>query len=76
MSKDIDELCNLEELHMKGCLSLRNEFPQSTTKLKRLKFVICDEERVKLWKPIKEVLKNLQVKVAEKDINLGWLLKL
>ena len=76
LSKHINESCNLEELHMKGCLSLRIEFPQSTTKLERLKFVICDQKSVKLSKPIKEVLKNLEVKVAEKDINLSWLLKL
>ncbi len=73
--KHIGELCNLEELHMKGCLNLRNEFPQSTTKLDQLKLVICDEERTKLWEPIKQDLTNLEVKVAEKNINLSWLLK-
>uniref|UniRef100_A0A2N9ICM2 RPW8 domain-containing protein n=1 Tax=Fagus sylvatica TaxID=28930 RepID=A0A2N9ICM2_FAGSY len=75
LPKHIGELCNLEELHMKGCLNLRNEFPQSTTKLDQLKLVICDEERTKLWEPIKQDLTNLEVKVAEKNINLSWLLK-
>uniref|UniRef100_A0A2N9ICB3 RPW8 domain-containing protein n=1 Tax=Fagus sylvatica TaxID=28930 RepID=A0A2N9ICB3_FAGSY len=75
LPKHIGELCNLEELHMKGCLNLRNEFPQSTTKLDQLKLVICDEERAKLWEPIKQDLTNLEVKVAEKNINLSWLLK-
>jgi Leucine-rich repeat (LRR) protein len=75
LPKHIGELCNLEELHMKGCLNLRNEFPQSTTKLDQLKLVICDEERSKLWEPIKQDLTNLEVKVAEKNINLSWLLK-
>ncbi|XP_050253766.1 probable disease resistance protein At5g66900 [Quercus robur] len=75
LPKEIGELRKLEEIHMKGCLSLRNELPPSTTNLEQLKLVICDEERAKLWEPIKEVLTNLEVKVAEKDINLTWLLK-
>ena len=36
--------------------------------------VVCDEERAKLWEPIKEFLTKLEVKVAKKDINLNWLL--
>ncbi|KAM3681653.1 hypothetical protein ACJW30_12G015800 [Castanea mollissima] len=75
LPKEIGELCKLEEIHMKGCLSLRNKLPPSTTNLEQLKLVICDEERAKFWEPIKEVLTNLEVKVAEKDINLTWLLK-
>uniref|UniRef100_A0A7N2MGI5 3-beta hydroxysteroid dehydrogenase/isomerase domain-containing protein n=1 Tax=Quercus lobata TaxID=97700 RepID=A0A7N2MGI5_QUELO len=75
LPKEIGELRKLEEIHMKGCLSLRNELPPSTTNLEQLKLVICDEERAKFWEPIKEVLTNLEVKVAEKDINLTWLLK-
>uniref|UniRef100_A0A7N2RA40 RPW8 domain-containing protein n=1 Tax=Quercus lobata TaxID=97700 RepID=A0A7N2RA40_QUELO len=75
LPKDIGELCNLKELHMKGCLSLRKGLPQSTTNLEQLKLVICDEERAKFWEPIKEVLTNLEVKAAEKDTNLTWLLK-
>ncbi|KAF3953083.1 hypothetical protein CMV_021434 [Castanea mollissima] len=75
LPKDIGELCNLKELHMKGCLSLRKGLLPSTTNLEQLKLVICDEERAKFREPIKEVLTNLEVKVAEKDINLTWLLK-
>ena len=75
LPKEIGELCNLKELHMKGWLRLRKGLPPSTTNLEQLKLVICDEERVKFWEPIKEVLTNLEVKVAEKDINLTWLLK-
>jgi hypothetical protein len=73
LPKDIGELCNLEEIHMNGCLRLCSELPQSTTNLEQLRLVICDPERAKLWEPIKEVLPNLEVKVAEKDINLNWL---
>ena len=43
--------------------------------LKQLKLVVCDEERAKLWDPIKEFLSDLEVLVAEKDINLNWLTK-
>ncbi|XP_023902129.1 probable disease resistance protein At5g66900 isoform X2 [Quercus suber] len=75
LPKDIGELCNLKELYMKGCLSLRKGLPPSTTNLEQLKLVECDEERAKFWEPFKEVLTNLEVKVAEKDINLNWLLK-
>ena len=64
----------LEEIYMKEYLSLHNGLPTSTTNLEQLKLVICDEERAKFWEPIKEVLTNLEVKVAE-DINLTWLLK-
>ena len=64
----------LEEIYMKECLSLHNGLPTSTTNLEQLKLVICDEERAKFWEPIKEVLINLEVKLAE-DINLTWLLK-
>jgi Leucine-rich repeat (LRR) protein len=66
----IGELCNLEELNMKGCLRLCNPLPKSTRDLKQLKLVKCDEERAKLWEPIKEFLTKLEVEVAEKDINL------
>ena len=42
--------------------------------LKQLKLVVCDDERAKLWEPIKEFLTKFEVKVAGKDINLNWLL--
>ena len=76
MPKDIGELCNLKELHMKGYLNLnlRNGLPQSTMKLEQLKLVICDdEERAKLWEPFKEVLTNLEVRIVKKEISLSWL---
>ena len=60
---------------MKGCMSLRKWLPPSTTKLEQLKLVICDEDRARLWESIKDVLTNLEVKVAGKDINLTWLCK-
>ena len=75
LPKEIGELCKLGEIHMKGCLSLCNELPPSTTNLEQLKPVICDKERAKFWEPIKEILTDLEVKVAEKDINLTWLFK-
>ena len=60
---------------MRECLSLCNGLPPLATNLEQLKLVICDEVRAKFWEPIKEVLTNLEVKVAEKDINLTWFLK-
>ena len=75
LPKHIGEMCNLKELNMKGCLRLRTQFPESIMDLEQLKFVVCDEERAKLWDPIKEFLSNLEVLVAEKDINLNWLPK-
>lgn len=41
--------------------------------LKQLKLVISDEERARLWEPIKDFLTNLKVVVAAKDISLNWL---
>ncbi|XP_050291610.1 probable disease resistance protein At5g66900 [Quercus robur] len=75
LPKHIGEMCSLKELNMKGCLSLRTQFPESIMDLEQLKLVVCDEERAKLWDPIKEFLPDLEVLVAEKDINLNWLPK-
>ena len=75
LPKHIGEMCNLKELNMKGCLRLRTQFPESIMDLEQLKLVVCDEERARLWDPIKEILSNLEVLVAEKDINLNWLPK-
>nr|POF24631.1 putative disease resistance protein [Quercus suber] len=75
LPKHIGEMCNLKELNMKGCLRLRTQFPESIMDLKQLKLVICDEERARLWDPIKEFLSDLEVLVAAKDINLNWLPK-
>nr|POF20208.1 putative disease resistance protein [Quercus suber] len=75
LPKHIGELCNLKELNMKGCLRLRSQFPESIMDLEQLKLVVCDEERARLWEPIKEFLPELKVEVAEKDINLNWLSK-
>ena len=71
LPKHIGELCNLEVLNMKGCLSLHNPLPRSTIHLEQLMLVVCDEERAKLWEPIKELLTKLKVEVAEIDINLN-----
>jgi Leucine-rich repeat (LRR) protein len=73
LPKHIGALRNLKELHMEGCLRLRSQLPPSILDLEQLKLVICDEERVKLWESIKELNTNLEIKVAEKDINLYWL---
>ena len=75
LPKYIGELCNLKVLNMKGCLRLCNPLPESTIDLKQLMIVVCDEERAKLWEPIKDVLTKLKIEVAKKDINLNWLLK-
>ncbi|KAF3944226.1 hypothetical protein CMV_029281 [Castanea mollissima] len=75
LPKHIGEMCNLKELNMKGCLRLRTQFPESIMDLKQLKLVVCDEERARLWDPIKEFHSDLEVLVAEKDINLNWLPK-
>nr|POF24628.1 putative disease resistance protein [Quercus suber] len=50
-----------------------DQIRESTINLGQLKLVVCDEERAKLWEPIKEFLIELKVEVAEKDINLNWL---
>ena len=60
---------------MNGCLRLRNPLLESTLNLGQLKLVVCNEERAKLWEPIKEFLTKLKVEVAEEDINLNWLPK-
>ncbi|KAG2724543.1 hypothetical protein I3760_01G022800 [Carya illinoinensis] len=60
LPKHIGELCKLEELHLKGCLRLSRQLPESIMDLKQLKLVICDEERAKLWEPIKDFLTNLK----------------
>jgi len=73
LPKHIGALRNLKELHMEGCLRLRSQLPPSTLDLEQLKLVRCDQERIKLWEPIKELHSTLEIKVAEKDINLNWL---
>ena len=75
LPKQIGELHNLEELHMKKCLKLHKQLPPSTVDLKQLRLVVCDEERAKLWEPIKESFSGLNVMVAKEDINLNWLQK-
>ena len=73
LPKHIGDLHNLKELHMIGCLRLHNQLPLSTMELKQLKLVVCDEERAKLWEPVKEFRSNLKVMVIKEDINLNWL---
>ncbi|KAL4629016.1 hypothetical protein ACB092_05G278600 [Castanea dentata] len=85
LPESIESLKKLRLLDISDCLSikhlpkeigdLRNELPPSTTNLQQLKLVICDKERAKFWEPIKEILTNLEVKVAKKDIDLTWLFK-
>ena len=60
---------------MKGYLRLHTQFLESIMDLKQLKFVVCEEERARLWEPIMEFLTELKVEVAKKDINLNWLPK-
>ncbi|XP_030926340.1 probable disease resistance protein At5g66900 [Quercus lobata] len=75
LPKRIGELHNLKELHMEKCLKLHKQLPPSTVHLKQLKLVVCDEERAKLWEPIKESFSGLNIMVAKEDINLNWLKK-
>ena len=75
LPEHIGELHNLEEIHMEKCLNLHKQLPPSTVHLTQLKLVICDEERAKLWEPIKESLSGLNIMVAKEDINLNWLKK-
>ncbi|KAG6666339.1 hypothetical protein CIPAW_01G024800 [Carya illinoinensis] len=61
-----------------GCLRLRNPLPPSTMNLEKLELVICDKERAKLWEPIREYFRmalslHMDIRIAEKDINLNWL---
>ncbi|KAE7999554.1 hypothetical protein FH972_003970 [Carpinus fangiana] len=73
LPKHIGELHNLKELHVEGCLRLRSQLPESILDLDQLMLATCDEERAKLWEPVKDFLTNLQVEVVGKDINLNWL---
>ncbi|XP_042974682.1 probable disease resistance protein At5g66900 isoform X2 [Carya illinoinensis] len=78
LPKHIGELLNLNEIHMTGCLRLRNPLPPSTMNLEKLELVICDKERAKLWEPIREYFRmalslHMDIRIAEKDINLNWL---
>ncbi|KAF5463857.1 hypothetical protein F2P56_013985 [Juglans regia] len=76
LPKHIGELRNLNEIHMTGCLRLRNPLPPSTMDLEKLKRVVCDGERAKLWEPIQEFCMDgtrIEIRIAEKDINLNWL---
>jgi hypothetical protein len=73
LPKHIGELHNLKEIHVEGCLRLRSQLPESILDLDQLMLVTCDEERAKLWEPVKDFLTNLQVEVVGKDINLNWL---
>ena len=75
LPKHIGELHQLKELHMIKCLKLRKQLPPSTVDLRQLKLVVCDEERAKLWEPIKESFSGLKVMVPQEDINLHWLQK-
>ena len=54
---------------------MHTQFPKSIIDLKQLKLLVSDEERAKLWDPIKKFLSNLEVLVVEKEINLNWLPK-
>ncbi|KAG6729328.1 hypothetical protein I3842_01G022700 [Carya illinoinensis] len=76
LPKHIGELHNLNEIHMTGCLRLCNPLPPSTMDLEKLKHVVCDKERAKLWEAIQEFRMDdtrIEIKIAEKDINLNWL---
>uniref|UniRef100_A0A7N2MIC0 NB-ARC domain-containing protein n=1 Tax=Quercus lobata TaxID=97700 RepID=A0A7N2MIC0_QUELO len=85
LPKGIGKLVNLEVLSLRSCTD-SSELPESIKSLNKLRLLDISDclsithlpkeiERVKFWEPIKEVLTNLEVKVAEKDINLTWLLK-
>ncbi|KAM3691745.1 hypothetical protein ACB094_08G034700 [Castanea mollissima] len=75
LPKHIGELHHLQELHMKKCLRLCKQLPTSIVDLKQLELVVCDEERAKLWEPIREIFSGLNVMVAKEDISLDWLQK-
>uniref|UniRef100_A0A2N9J8B4 TIR domain-containing protein n=1 Tax=Fagus sylvatica TaxID=28930 RepID=A0A2N9J8B4_FAGSY len=82
LPKGIEMLVNLEVLRLRSCTDL-SELPDSIRSLHKLRILDISDclsirtlakiHWAKLWEPIKEVLTNLEVKVAEKDINLSWL---
>uniref|UniRef100_A0A2N9GDK7 RPW8 domain-containing protein n=1 Tax=Fagus sylvatica TaxID=28930 RepID=A0A2N9GDK7_FAGSY len=85
LPKGIGMLVNLEVLRLRSCTDL-SELPDSIRSLHKLRILDISDclsikhlpkhiERAKLWEPIKQDLTNLEVKVAEKNINLSWLLK-
>ncbi|KAG7991166.1 hypothetical protein I3843_02G061700 [Carya illinoinensis] len=76
LPKHIGKLRNLNEIHMTGCLRLCNPLPPSTMDLEKLKRVVCDKERANLWELIQEFRMDgtrIEIRIAEKDINLNWL---
>ncbi|KAG6664182.1 hypothetical protein CIPAW_02G074900 [Carya illinoinensis] len=76
LPKHIGKLRNLNEIHMTGCLRLRNPLPPSTMDLEKLKRIVCDKERANLWELIQEFRMDgtrIEIRIAEKDINLNWL---
>ncbi|XP_031386965.1 probable disease resistance protein At5g66900 isoform X1 [Punica granatum] len=74
LPKEIGGLCMLKELHMKGCSGL-SAVPEAVVNLEQLKYVICDVQRAHLWRPHKDRLPKVTVKIVQDDITLDWLLK-
>ncbi|XP_027347157.1 probable disease resistance protein At5g66900 [Abrus precatorius] len=73
LPENMGELSNLKELNCRGCLGL-SELPYSITDLEGLLVVVCDEETAMLWDPLRTILPNLRIRVAQVDFNLNWLL--
>lgn len=67
----IGELCSLKALSMRGCSSC--VLPASTTNLKKLEVVRCDEKTAYNWEKFEAHLTNLKVEVLKEDANLNWL---
>ncbi|CAM8918848.1 unnamed protein product [Rhodiola kirilowii] len=74
LPEDIGQLKCLETLLMSGCSDFQ-DLPNSVMDLVNLRLVQCDKNTAYLWKHLKIVLRNLNVKVPKKDNNLNWLHK-
>ncbi|XP_048128310.1 probable disease resistance protein At5g66900 [Rhodamnia argentea] len=68
----IGQIVNLERIHMRGCLRLSG-LPASIVKLRNLRKVVCEEDKVAMWRPLKDTLNCLEITLFEEEANLDWL---
>ncbi|KAK4276645.1 hypothetical protein QN277_014771 [Acacia crassicarpa] len=69
---EIGKLVNMEKIDMRECSSIR-VLPKSTTSLKSLRLVICDEEVSGMWRDVERAKPDVCVQVSEQCYDLDWL---
>ncbi|GAA0157208.1 hypothetical protein LIER_14526 [Lithospermum erythrorhizon] len=72
LPEEIGGCISLEKIDMREC-SRVIDLPRSTSSLRDLRLVICDEEVSWLWKDLELAIPGLLVQVAEECFNLDWL---